>query len=123
MLENKMRSKFQSYSISFLTFSITHCKRGFIFGQKALLYQVEMAQLQVPLPAGYKQRASWGDQGPRYTCVCIYRLCTTAPEALAPTSGGELLAEQWFRNISTHRGCCCTAGPIQDKHLQEMLQF
>lgn len=98
-------------------------KRIQFWTQKASLYQVERAQLQVPLPAGYKQRASWGDQGPRYTCVCIYRLCTTAPEALPPTSGGELLAEQWFRNTSTHRGFCCSAGPIQDKRLQEMLQF
>lgn len=35
MLENKkLRSKFQSYSISFLTFSITHCRRGFSFGHR-----------------------------------------------------------------------------------------
>lgn len=60
---------------------------------------------------------------PRYTCVCIYRLCTIAPEALAPISEGELPAEQWLSNIPTHQGCYCSAGPIQDKHLQEMLQF
>lgn len=33
MLENKkLRSRFQSYPISFLTFSTTHCERGFSFG-------------------------------------------------------------------------------------------
>lgn len=39
MLENKkLRSGFQSYSISCLTFSITHCKRGFSFGHQSHCY-------------------------------------------------------------------------------------
>lgn len=77
----KPSSRFQGYPISFLTFYHTLQERTQIWLLKASLYQAEGAQSQGPaslLDASGDFHGS--HQGPRYTCVRIYRLC--APSLL-----------------------------------------